>query len=287
MGDYVGVGCYVDSCDTCEDCKQGEVQFCEKKVISINAAKTGTRVGGNPKTYTQGGYSNSHVIHEKFAIKIPETMDFAKAAPILCGGITMFSPLKHWGCLNGKKMTIGVVGVGGLGTCGIKLAKAMGHDVMAISTTSAKEQMAKEKGADYFVASKDPESMKAGAGKCNLILNTVSANHDLNVYLPLLARDGTIVQIGAALAPHPISQLSLMRGRKSISGSIVGSLQDHQEVVDFCAKHNIYPECTVIQANQIDWAWDQLCGPEGNKDGVRYVIDIKKSMQNADFLPKF
>ena len=122
----------------------------------------------------------------------------AQAAPILCGGITMYSPLKHWGCLDGKKKTVGVVGIGGLGTLAIKLAKAMGHDVMAISTSDAKKKIALEKGANLFVASKDPESVKAGSGKCDLILNTVSANHDLNLYLPLLARDGTIVQIGVA-----------------------------------------------------------------------------------------
>jgi len=239
VGDHVGVGCYVDSCNSCDDCKEGEVQFCDGKVISILAAKTGKRVGGNPNTKTQGGYSVSHVVNETFAFKIPEGMDLTQVAPILCGGITMYDPLKHWGCLDGKKMTVGIVGIGGLGTMGLKLAKAMGHDVVAISTTDSKEAMAKEKGADFFVASKDPESIKACAGKCNLILNTISSNHDLNVYLPLLARDGVLCQLGLAMSPHPVMQMSLMRGRKSIAGSGVGSLPNHQEVIDFCAKHKI------------------------------------------------
>ena len=205
VGDYAGVGCFVDSCDACEDCKIDEVQFCPGYVVSINCKKKGKRVGGNPNTWTQGGYSKTHVVHEKFAFKFPETMDLTSAAPIMCGGITMYSPLKHWGCLNGKKMTVGIIGVGGLGTYGIKLAKAMGHDVVAISSSNAKEAMARSKGADFFVASKDPESMLAGKGKCNLILNTVSADHDLNTYLPLLARDGTIVQLGLCFSPHNIS----------------------------------------------------------------------------------
>jgi uncharacterized zinc-type alcohol dehydrogenase-like protein len=193
VGQMVGVGCFVDKCDTCGACVDKEEAYCDAKVISINAAKTGKRVGGNPDTYTEGGYSATHVVHEDFAFVIPADLDITQAAPILCGGITMYDPLKHWGCLDGKKKTVGIIGVGGLGTMGIKLARAMGHDVVAISTTSAKEQMSKEKGATAFVASKDPESIKAQAGKCNLILNTISANHDLNVYLPLLARDGVIV----------------------------------------------------------------------------------------------
>jgi len=204
IGDNVGVGCYVDSCGTCDSCKETEIQYCDTKVISINAKKTLSRVGGNKNTVTQGGYSATHVVHEDFALLIPESLDPSLASPIMCGGITMFDPLKHWGALDGKKMTIGIIGVGGLGTMGIKLAKAMGHDVMAISTSAAKEEMSKQKGANFFAVSKDPESIKANSNKCDLILNTVSANHDLNVYLPLLRRNKTIVQLGIALTPHPI-----------------------------------------------------------------------------------
>jgi len=250
IGDNVGVGCYVDACNECGSCAEGEVNYCEKgNVLSINSRKKYKRTGGNPEVATMGGYAATHVVHEDFAFKIPDALDITKAAPIMCGGITMYEPLKHWGCLDGKKMTVGIVGVGGLGTMGIKLAKAMGHTVMAISTSTSKEAMSREKGADLFCCSKDDDSIKANTGKCNLILNTVSAPHDLNTYLPLLAKNGTIVQLGIALKPHPIMQHILMRGRKSISGCIVGSIQSHQEVLDFCAKHNILPDCEMIEAS--------------------------------------
>jgi uncharacterized zinc-type alcohol dehydrogenase-like protein len=163
VGDNVGVGCYVDKCDTCDACHEKEESYCSKKVISIMGKKTGKRVRGNLDVFTQGGYAATHVVHEDFAFKIPKGMNLAEAAPILCGGITMYSPLKHWGCLDGKKKTVGIIGIGGLGTLGIKLAKAMGHDVMAISTTASKEQLAMQKGANLFCASTDPESVKANA----------------------------------------------------------------------------------------------------------------------------
>ena len=287
VGDIVGVGCYVDSCNECSSCQEGEENYCENgQVLSIGGTKKYKRVGGNPDTKTQGGYSGSHVVHEHFAIKFPDNVDLERAAPIMCGGITMFDPLKYWGCLNSeKKKTVAIIGIGGLGTFGIKLAKAMGHNVVAVSTSAQKEQMAKEKGADFFVVSKDPESIKTIEKKVDLIINTVSAPHDINTYLPLLAKNGTIVQIGICLVPHPIMQHTLMRGRKSISGSVVGGVGNgnHQECVDFCIKHNIYPECEVIEASKINWAWEKL---NYNADGVRYVIDIKKSLQNESFLPK-
>jgi uncharacterized zinc-type alcohol dehydrogenase-like protein len=145
-----------------------------------------------------GGYSGSQVTHEKFVIKIPNTMDMAKTSPILCAGITMYDPLRYWGYLEGKQRTVGIIGIGGLGTMGIKIAKALGHKVVAISTSALKEEMAKQKGATDFVVSSDSASIASNAGKCNIILNTVSANHDLNVYLPLLAKNGVLVQLGAA-----------------------------------------------------------------------------------------
>jgi len=287
IGDHVGVGCYVDSCDECSSCAEGDIPYCEKgNVLSLNSDKKYKRVGGNKNERTMGGYSSTYVVHETFAFKIPDALDLSKAAPILCGGITVYDPLRHWGATEeGRKMTIGVVGIGGLGTMGIKLSKALGHTVVAISTSPNKEALAKEKGADFFVASADKDSIMACAGKCDLILNTVSANHDLNVYLPLLGKNGTIVQLGLAFTPHPISQFMLMRGRKSISGSIVGSLKAHEEVLELCAKHNIHPDCEIIEANKIDWAWEQLTGPGGNKDGIRYVIDVKKSLANESFMP--
>lgn len=250
---------------------------------TYNGNKQHGRVGGNQNTKTFGGYTGSNVVHEDFVIKIPEGMDITKAAPILCAGITMYSPLNHWGCKAGGK-TVGIVGIGGLGTMGIKLAKALGNNVIAISTSNKKEALAKEKGATGYVVSTDPESIKQNAGTCDLILNTVSAEHDVNTYVPLLAKQGTIVQLGLTLNPHPVSQLPLMFNRLSIAGSLIGGIKETQEVIDLCHQHNIYPDCEMIEAKQIDWAWDQLCGDGKNPDGIRYVIDIKKSL-SGDFVP--
>ena len=202
----------------------------------------------------------------------------------MCAGITLYDPLKNWGALNGKPMCIGIIGIGGLGTFGIKFAKAMGHTVMAISTSANKEEMAKKKGADLFCVSKDPESITANAAKCDLILNTISANHDINLYLPLLARDGVIVQLGICMAPHPVMQFVLMRGRKSVSGSLVGNLKNHQACIDFCAEKNITSDIVVVEAKQIDEVYEEL--RTSNKDGIRYVIDVKKSLENQDFVAK-
>jgi len=198
----------------------------------------------------------------------------------------MYEPLKVWGACEGKKMTIGIVGIGGLGTMGIKLAKALGHDVLAISTSANKEALAKEKGATHFCVSTDPDSLKAHFMTCDLILNTISANHDINVYMGLLAKLGTIVQLGLAVAPHTVSQIPIMMHRKSISGSHIGGIKNTEECLELCAKHNILPDCQTITASQIDWAWDQLVGEGGNKDGVRYVIDVKKSLEDSSFMPK-
>jgi len=196
----------------------------------------------------------------------------------------MYDPLRHWGATSGKKMTIGIVGIGGLGTMGIKLARALGHEVMAISTKLEKEALAKEKGATMFCASTVPESIKANEGLCDLILNT-AGNHDINVYMPLLAKSGTIVQLGLATQPHQVSQLPLMFGRKSIAGSLTGGIKATEELLELCAKHNILPDCETITASKINWVWDQLVGESSNKDGIRYVIDIKASLEDKEFLP--
>lgn len=194
IGDNVGVGCFIDACLNCPRCKDGEEQYCDNgRVFTYNGDKIHSRIGGNQETKTHGGYSASNVVHEDFVLKIPDGIPLENAAPILCAGITMFDPLKHWGATLGKKMTIGIIGIGGLGTMGIKIANALGHDVVAISTNKTKEHIAREKGASHFVVSTDPESIKTNAGKCDLILNTVSVNHDLNSYMPLLAKSGTLV----------------------------------------------------------------------------------------------
>jgi alcohol dehydrogenase (NADP+) len=178
---------------------------------------------------------------------------------------------------------VGIVGIGGLGTMGIKIAKALGHQVVAISTSEKKKEMALQKGANSFVVSTDPESIKALTHKCDIILNTVSVPHDLNVYLQLLNYNGILVQLGGVIAPHTISQFPLMAKRHTISGSFIGGTQATQEVIDLCFKHNIYPDIQIIEAKDIDFAWKKLC--EGkNDDGLRYVIDIKKSLLNKDFM---
>jgi len=174
----------------------------------------------------------------------------------MCAGITMYSPIKHWGGCKGQKMTIGVVGVGGLGSMGIKIAKALGHDVVAISTSKNKEAMAKERGATHFVVSTDPESMATMKGKINLILATISAEHDANHYMALLAKKGTLVELGLVLKPHSIGPMGLMYQRHAIAGSFIGGIKDTQEVLDLCAKHQIWPDCETINANKIDWAWE-------------------------------
>jgi len=286
VGDAVAVGCMVDSCKGCVNCELGDEQYClTGSTNTYNSKKCYGRVGGNQETYTAGGYSAGHTIHEDFAIKIPEGMVLEKAAPIMCAGITVYSPLKHWGATGDEKMVVGIVGIGGLGTMGIKLARALGNDVMAISSSAHKEGLARGKGANMFACSRDPESMKAQAGKCDLILNTVSANHDINLYLPLLKKGGsTIVQLGGVVRPHSINQIGLMMGRMSVAGSAIGGIRETQEVVDLCFRHNIYPDCELVEAKDIDECWRKLM--ESNADGIRYVLDIKKSLKNNQFMPQ-
>jgi len=279
VGDTVGVGCFIDACLDCVNCKAGDEQYCLKGMTgTYNGKKMHGRVGGNQETTTAGGYSVGHTVHEDFVMRIPEGMDLAKTAPILCAGITMFSPLQHWGANTEQKKTVGIVGIGGLGTMGIKLAKAMGNEVMAISTSAHKEGMAREKGATLFACSKDADSMKAQAGKCDLILNTVSANHDINTYLPLLSKGGaTIVQLGGVTTPMTLPQMTLMFNRASVAGSLIGGIRETQECIDFCFKHGIYPDCETVEAEDIDSCWEKL---KSNADGIRYVIDVKKSKAN-------
>jgi uncharacterized zinc-type alcohol dehydrogenase-like protein len=242
-----------------------------------------THIGGNQDTQNFGGYSASECVHEHFILKIPDGIPLDKAGPILCAGITLYDPLVHWGATTGKKMTIGIVGIGGLGTMGIKLAKALGHKVYAISTSASKAAMAKEKGADEFVVSTDPESMKQHANTCDLILNTVSANHQMAHYLGLLRTDGTLVQLGLVTNDHAVNQMALLPTRKSISASMIGGIKCTQDLLELCAKAQILPDVHMIEAKEIDWAWEQL--GTVNKDGLRYVIDIKKSLENKEFMP--
>lgn len=244
IGDHVGVGCMVDSCLNCNPCKDFNEQYCDKGFVwTYGGVKQYTKVGGNKENRTYGGYSASHVVDERFVFLIPKNLPLEKAAPIMCAGITMYDPLVHWGFASGAKRTVGIVGIGGLGTMGIKLAKALGHTVVAISTNANKEKIAKEKGADIFVVTKDPESLKKHEGICDLILNTVSAEHDINIYYNLLAKSGTHVSLGLVLQEHKFNAPMLMMTRKSFSGSAIGGTKTTQDLLELCAKNKIYPDC--------------------------------------------
>lgn len=278
VGSLVAVGCAVDSCQECDLCEAGEENYCRKggHTHTYNAEKAYGHTGGNLDTQTFGGYSKSYVVQERYLVVLPEGMDLAKAAPLVCAGITMFDPLKHWGAADtDKKMKIGVAGIGGLGTMGIKLAAAMGHNVVAISSSDAKRQLALDKGATGFVATSDPASVAEHMSTLDLILNTIPVPHDIMTLVGLLSTNGTLVQLGAVPAPQPISQFALMMGRKSIAGSAVGGMKALQECVDFCYKHDVYPDVEVVDAGDIEQVYAAL--EKSNSSGIRHVLDIEKS----------
>ena len=236
IGDRVGVGCIIDSCLDCQTCHDGEENYCENggSTHTYNTLKgkyeqfgKKSHFLGNKDTQNFGGYSGSNVVHEHFIVKIPDQIPLEAAGPLLCAGITMYDPLCHWGAVDGTKtMTIGIIGIGGLGTMGVKMARALGHKVVAISTTKEKEDLCKQKGANDFICSTCPDSMKAGAKTCDLILNTVSAPHQVETYLPLLNTDGVIVMLGLVTQPHSVNQLGLLMSRKTIAGSTIGGIKN-------------------------------------------------------------
>merc|ERR1719481_2177926 len=274
VGDEVGVGVISDSCMGCQQCDEGEEQACEKGVTMTYNNDT---VHGHIKTgtgFTQGGYSGSMTIHRRYVVKVPKGYPLEKTGPILCAGITMYSPLRHWNCLEGGKR-VGVVGIGGLGQMGIRLAKAMGNTVTAISTSPHKEQAARAIGADNFVVSTDSESMKTAAKSLDLILNTVSASHNLNHYLGLLDVKGALVQLGLVLTPHPVLQLPLMFSKHSIAGSLIGGLPETQDCIDFCFKHNIIPKVKVVNFKDLSGVYSELSNK--NDSIIRNVLDIEAS----------
>lgn len=216
-------------------------------------------------------------------MKIPDSLDLDKAAPILCAGITMYDPLVHFGVLGGGK-TVGIVGIGGLGTMGVKMAKAMGNKVVAISTTASKKAMCMKKGADVFVMSSDEESCKKAAASCDLILNTISVDHDTKIYAAMLRKNGTLVQIGLVPKEQSVNCIDLILNRKAITGSWIGGIQATQDCLDFCGKHNIHPDTQTVCAKELDSVWDTLM--KENDKGLRYVIDVLESKAQADFMPK-
>ncbi|WP_037291491.1 NAD(P)-dependent alcohol dehydrogenase [Saccharibacillus sacchari] len=263
IGDRVGVGCMVDSCGKCVHCHDGEEQYCLEGMTGTYGSVD--RYG----QYTQGGYSSHIVVTEEFVVKIPDNIALDAAAPLLCAGITTYSPLRHWGAAPGKK--IAVVGLGGLGHMAVKFAHAMGSEVTVLSQSLKKKEDGLKLGASAYYATSDPETFKQLAGTFDLIINTVSAQIDMNAYLSLLAVDGTLVNVGAPAEPLPVQVFSLIGKRRSFAGSSIGGIRETQEMLDFCAEHNITPEIEVISADRIDEAWERVMKSDVK---YRFVIDI-------------
>ncbi len=262
-GDLAAVGCIVDSCRKCEHCKEGEEQYCDvETTMSFNSPD---RVSGGQ---TYGGFSENIVVDENYALHVPATLDLAAAAPLLCAGITVYSPLKHWKAGPGKK--VGIIGIGGLGHVAIKIAKAMGAHITVFTTSASKAEDVKRLGADEVTLSTDPDQMKRQS-KLDLILDTVSAKHDVNIYLHLLKVDGALVLVGLPVEPLPVGAFNLVKGRKSFSGSNIGGIAETQEMLDFCAKHNITADIELIDINQVNEAFDRL---ERGDVHYRFVVDM-------------
>ncbi|MED3910875.1 NAD(P)-dependent alcohol dehydrogenase [Peribacillus simplex] len=263
VGDRVGVGCFVNSCGECEYCLSGEEQFCTKGVINTYNSLD---YDGNP---TYGGYSQKIVVKEGFVVRIPDGLEMDVASPLLCAGITTFSPLKHWNAGPGKKVAI--VGMGGLGHVAIQFAHAMGAEVTVLSRSINKKEEALGFGADHYYATSDSAAFTELAGRFDLILNTVSANLNVDQYLSLLRVDGTLVNVGAPADPDQYSVFSLIMGRRSIAGSLVGGIRETQEMLDFAVQHGIAPMIELIRADQVDEAYDRILRSDVR---YRFVIDI-------------
>tara|TARA_R110002153_G_scaffold62508_1_gene168118 strand:- start:3078 stop:4130 length:1053 start_codon:yes stop_codon:yes gene_type:complete len=265
VGDLVGVGCLVDSCQTCSSCKDDLEQFCENGATFTYNSKD-KHSGG----HTFGGYSENVTVNKEFVLKVPENLDPKAAAPLLCAGITTYSPLAHWGVKKGDK--VGVIGLGGLGHMGIKFAHAMGAHTVMITTSPSKSEDAKKLGADEVLISKDEAQMNEHANSFDFLLNTIPVGHDMNPYAALLKRDATMVIVGAVEPLDPLHGGSLIMGRKSIAGSLIGGLKETQEMLDFCGKHNVVSDIEMIDIQNINDAYDRL-----QKSDVKYrfVIDMK------------
>lgn len=265
IGDLVGVGCIVDSCRHCAECEEGLENYCDNMVGTYNFPTP------DAPGYTLGGYSQEIVIDENYVLKIKHNeQQLAEVAPLLCAGITTYSPLKHWNAGPGKK--VGIVGIGGLGHMGIKLAHAMGAYVVAFTTSESKKQEALSLGADEVVLlSNDANEMASHQRSFDLIVNTVAASHNLDIYTQLLKRDGTLTLVGAPASPHQSPNvMNLIMKRRSIAGSMIGSIAETQEMLDFCAEHNIVADIELITANQINTAYERMLRGDIK---YRFVID--------------
>lgn len=263
VGQLAGVGCFVDSCRTCPACNAGEEQYCQNGMV---ATYNGLDKAGSP---TYGGYSTLIVVDQKYTLHVSDKLDLSGVAPLLCAGITTYSPLRHWNIGEGHK--VAVVGLGGLGHMAVKFAAAFGADVTVLSTSAGKEADAKKLGAHHFAVTKDPEQMKALAGKFDFILNTVSAQHEYNDYLSLLSLNGTMVVVGVPPQPSVVAAFNLIGGRRSLAGSLIGGIKETQEMLDYCAEHNIVSDVEVIDLKDVNEAYERML-----KNDVRYrfVIDL-------------
>jgi uncharacterized zinc-type alcohol dehydrogenase-like protein len=268
VGDTVGVGCLVDSDRTCPNCQEGLEQYCPGFSLTYGTPdKHGTAPG------TLGGYSESIVVDQNFVLNIPENLDLAAAAPLLCAGITTYSPMKHWNVGPGKK--VGVVGIGGLGHMGVKFAHALGAHTVVFTTSPSKKDDALKLGADEVVVSTDPEEMAKHVGSFDFILDCVAAKHDVNAYINLLKRDGNLTIVGAPPEPMEIAGFPLLFGRRSLSGSAIGGIKETQEMLDFCGEHNITADVEVIGVDKINEAYERML-----KSDIKYRFTIDMSTLN-------
>lgn len=261
-GDLAGVGCLVDSDHTCPNCKDNVEQFCPGATFTYNSPD---KHGTAPVTY--GGYSDSIVVDERFVLHVPANLNLAGVAPLLCAGITTYSPMRRWGDLTGKK--VGVVGLGGLGHMGVKFARAFGAHVAVFTTSPGKKEDALRLGAHEIIVSRNPDEMKQHAGTFDFILDTIAAEHDINAYLNMLGRDGHITLVGAPETPLAVSAFALLFGRRTISGSLIGGLKETQEMLDFCGAHNITADVEVIPIQKINEAYERMV-----KSDVKYRFSI-------------
>ena len=260
-GDLAAVGCLVDTDGTCPECQAGLEQFCPNFTLTYNFPD---KLSGG---VTYGGYSDSIVVTERFVLSVPSNLDLAGAAPLLCAGITTYSPMRHWGVTKGKK--VGVVGLGGLGHMGVKFAHAFGAHTVVFTTSPGKKEDALRLGADEVVISRNADEMAKHAGSFDFILDAVAADHDINAYIALLRRDGNITLVGAPEKPLALSAFGLIMGRRSLSGSPIGGLAETQEMLDFCGKHNITSDVEVIPIQKVNEAYERLL-----KSDVKYRFSI-------------
>lgn len=270
-GDLVGVGCMVDSCRHCNACEEGLEQYCENGMVGTYNGKD-RHLGG----HTFGGYSEDIVVDKEFVLRIPESIDVKAAAPLLCAGITTWSPLRQWNVKKGDK--VGVIGLGGLGHMGVKFAHALGAHVVMITTSPEKSKDAEELGANEVLISKDEEQMAAHKGSFDFLLNTVPVGHNVNPYLTLLKRDATMVLVGAIEPLKPVHGAALVLGRKRIAGSLIGGIKETQEMLDFCGEHNIVSDVEMIDIEDINNAYKRVVNSDVK---YRFVIDMKSLKESG------